>query len=253
MKVIILSGGYGTRISEYTSLIPKPMIPINGKPIIEHIMEIYSRYGFKEFYLALGYKSEVIKEYFYNYEIINSNFKVDLGNGKVTPYEKFKRDWKVHLIDTGINTMTGGRLKRLKEYIKDETFLLTYGDAVTDLNIADVVDFHKKNGKLVTVTGVRPPARFGELTINENNKVLEFKEKPNIHEGWINGGFFVMEPEFLDLIDDDSSILEKKPLEKAAQSNQLMAFLHYGFWHCIDTKRDKDNLEEIIKNGLKKW
>ena len=142
-------------------------------------------------------------------------------------------------------------MKRLKEYIKDETFLLTYGDAVTDLNIADVVDFHKRNGKLVTVTGVRPPARFGELTINENNEVLEFKEKPNIHEGWINGGFFVMEPEFLDLIDDDSSILEKKPLEKAAKSNQLMAFLHYGFWHCIDTKRDKDNLEEIIKNGLK--
>ena len=185
------------------------MIPINGKPIIEHIMEIYSRYGFKEFYLALGYKSEVIKEYFYNYEIINSNFKVDLGNGKVIHMKNQKRDWKVHLIDTGINTMTGGRLRRLKEYIKDETFLLTYGDAVTDLNIADVVEFHKKNGKLVTVTGVRPPARFGELTINENNEVLEFKEKPNIHEGWINGGFFVMEPEFLDLIKDDSSILKK--------------------------------------------
>ena len=253
MKVVILSGGYGTRISEYTSLIPKPMIPINGKPIIEHIMEIYSKYGFKEFYLALGYKSEVIKEYFYNYEIINSNFKVDLGNGKVTPYEKSKRDWEVHLINTGINTMTGGRLKRLKEYIKDETFLLTYGDAVTDLNIAEVVDFHKRNGKLVTVTGVRPPARFGELTINKNNEVLEFKEKPNIHEGWINGGFFVMEPEFLDFIEDDSSILEKEPLEKVAQCNQLMAFLHNGFWHCIDTKRDKDNLEEIIRKGKKKW
>ena len=253
MKVVILSGGFGTRISEYTSLIPKPMITINGKPIIEHIMEIYSKYDFKDFYLALGYKSEVIKEYFYNYEIINSNFKINLGNRKVTPYEESKRDWNVNLINTGINTMTGGRLKRLKEYIKDDTFLLTYGDAVTDLNITEVIDFHKRHGKMVTVTGVRPPARFGELTINKKYEVLEFKEKPNINEGWINGGFFVMEPEFLDLIQDDSSILEKEPLEKAAKSNQLMAFLHDGFWHCIDTKRDKDNLEEIIKKGHKKW
>ena len=248
MKVIILSGGYGTRISEYTSLIPKPMIPINGKPIIEHIMEIYSRYGFKEFYLALGYKSEVIKEYFYNYEIINSNFKVDLGNGKVTPYEKSKRDWEVHLINTGINTMTGGRLKRLKEYIKDETFLLTYGDAVTDLNIADVVDFHKKNGKLVTVTGVRPPARFGELTINENNKVLEFKEKPNIHEGWINGGFFVMEPKIFDYIKNSKTILEQYPLEKLSSQKKLGAYKHNGFWQCVDTIRDKELLETAVKN-----
>ena len=252
MKVVILSGGFGTRISEYTTVIPKPMIPINGKPIIEHIMEIYSKYGFKDFYLALGYKANVIKEYFYNYEILNSNFKVDFKNRTVTPYKKQEKDWTVNLIDTGENTMTGGRLKRLKDYINDDTFLLTYGDAVTDLDINEVIKFHYSHGKMITVTGVRPPARFGELTINENNEVLEFKEKPNIKEGWINGGFFVIEPRFLDYINDDNCILEKEPLEKAAKSNELVAYLHDGFWHCIDTKRDKDNLEEIIKKN-KAW
>ena len=252
MKVVILSGGFGTRISEYTTVIPKPMIPINGKPIIEHIMEIYSKYGFKDFYLALGYKANVMKEYFYNYEILNSNFKVDFKNRSVTPFKKQDKEWTVNLIDTGENTMTGGRLKRLKEYIKDDTFLLTYGDAVTDLDINKVIKFHYSHGKMITVTGVRPPARFGELTINENNEVLEFKEKPNIKEGWINGGFFVIEPRFLEYINGDDCILEKEPLEKAAKSNELVAYLHDGFWHCIDTKRDKDNLEEIIKNN-KAW
>ena len=253
MKVIILAGGFGTRISEYTSLIPKPMIPINGKPIIEHIMEIYSKFGYKDFYLALGYKSKVIKEYFYNYEILNSDFKINLDNKEIIPFNQSNKDWNINLIDTGVNTMTGGRLKRLKKYIGNETFLLTYGDAVTDLNINDVVNYHKIHKKMVTVTGVRPPARFGELTINKNNEVIEFKEKPNIQEGWINGGFFVIEPEFLNYIKDDSSILEKDPLEKVAKSNELIAFLHEGFWHCIDTKRDKDNLEELIKSGTKKW
>ena len=252
MKVVILSGGFGTRISEYTTVIPKPMIPINGKPIIEHIMEIYSKYGFKDFYLALGYKANVIKEYFYNYEILNSNFKVDFKNRSVTPYKKQEKDWTVNLIDTGENTMTGGRLKRLKDYIKDDTFLLTYGDAVTNLDINEVIKFHYSHGKMITVTGVRPPARFGELTINEDNEVLEFKEKPNINEGWINGGFFVIEPRFLDYINGDNCILEKEPLERAAKSKELVAYLHDGFWHCIDTKRDKDNLEEIIKNN-KTW
>ncbi len=253
MKVIILAGGFGTRISEYTSIIPKPMIPINGKPIIEHIMEIYSKFGYKDFYLALGYKSKVIKEYFYNYEILNSDFKIDLSNKKVKTFTKSKKEWQVNLIDTGINTMTGGRLKRLKDHIGNETFLLTYGDAVTDLNINDVVNFHKSHNKMVTVTGVRPPARFGELTININHEVTEFKEKPNIKEGWINGGFFVMEPEFLNYIKDDSSIMEKEPLEKVSKANELVAFLHEGFWHCIDTKRDKDNLEELIKKDKKIW
>ncbi len=253
MKVIILSGGFGTRIAEYTSIIPKPMIRIGGKPIIEHIMEIYAKYGHKDFYLALGYKAEVIKEYFYNYAFLNSNFQINLKNGKVSPYEKNEKDWSINLIDTGINTMTGGRLKRLKKFIGNETFLLTYGDAVTDLNINKVLEFHKKHGKMVTVTGVRPPARFGELTINEINEVLEFKEKPNTQAGWINGGFFVMEPEFLNYIDGDDSILEKKPLETVAKENELLAFLHDGFWHCIDTKRDKDNLENIVNSGNKIW
>ena len=253
MKVIILSGGFGTRIAEYTSIIPKPMIRIGGKPIIEHIMEIYSKHGHRDFYLALGYKSEVIKEYFYNYALLNSNFQINLKDGKVSPFEKNEKDWSINLIDTGINTMTGGRLKRLKKFIGDETFLLTYGDAVTDLNINKVLEFHKNHGKMVTVTGVRPPARFGELTLNDINEVLEFKEKPNTHAGWINGGFFVIEPEFLNYIENDKTILEKEPLEKVAKNNQLMAFLHDGFWHCIDTKRDKDNLEEFIKSGKKIW
>ena len=197
MKVVILSGGFGTRISEYTSIIPKPMIRIGNKPIIEHIMEIYSKHGYEDFYLALGYKAEIIKEYFYKYEFLNSDFKVDLRNGKLTSYKKNFRNWEVNLIDTGIKTMTGGRLKRLQKHIGNETFLLTYGDAVTDLNIQNVVDYHKEHGKLVTVTGVRPPARFGELKINEStNQVVDFKEKPNITQGWINGGFFVMEPDF---------------------------------------------------------
>ena len=253
MKVVILSGGFGTRISEYTAIIPKPMIRIGGKPIIEHIMEIYSKYGHNDFYLALGYKSEIIKEYFYNYEILNSDFKISLNNREITPFNETKKDWNINLINTGINTMTGGRLKRLKNFINNETFLLTYGDAVTDLDINEVVKFHRKHGKMVTVTGVRPPARFGELTINDNNEVLEFKEKPNATHGWINGGFFVIEPEFFNYLGKDSCILEKEPLENAAKSNQLVAFLHDGFWHCIDTKRDKDNLEEIIKSNKKRW
>ena len=253
MKVIILSGGFGTRISEYTSVIPKPMIPINGKPIIEHIMEIYSKYGHHDFYLALGYKSEVIKQYFYNYGIINSNFRINLKSGQVTPFDELKRNWNINLINTGINTMTGGRLKRLKSFIGKETFLLTYGDAVTDLDINQVIKFHNEHGKMITVTGVRPPARFGELTINQNNEVTDFKEKPNATQGWINGGFFVIEPEFFNYLGEDSCILEKEPLENAAKSNQLVAFLHDGFRHCIDTKRDKDSLEDIIKSDKKRW
>ena len=252
MKVVILSGGFGTRISEYTSVIPKPMIRIGGKPIIEHIMEIYSKHGHKDFYLALGYKSEIIKEYFYNYEILNYDFKISLNSREIVTYNQTKKDWNIHLINTGINTMTGGRLKRLKNYINNDTFLLTYGDAVSDLDINKVIKFHKEHGKMITVTGVRPPARFGELTINQNNEVINFKEKP-LSQGWINGGFFVIEPEFLNYLDKDSCILEKEPLENAAKSNELVAFLHDGFWHCIDTKRDKDNLEEILKSNRKIW
>ena len=253
MKVVILAGGFGTRISEYTSLIPKPMIRIGGKPIIEHIMEIYSKFGHEDFYLALGYKSEVIKEYFFNYKTLNSDFKINLNTREITHHSNFSKNWDINLINTGINSMTGGRLKRLQKHIGNETFLLTYGDAVTDLNINEVINYHKTHGKMVTITGVRPPARFGELTINNKNEVLEFKEKPNIQAGWINGGFFVIEPEFLNYIQDDSTILEREPLEQVAKMNQLVAFLHPGFWHCIDTKRDKDNLEEIIDSGKQIW
>jgi glucose-1-phosphate cytidylyltransferase len=253
MKVIILSGGFGTRISEYTSIIPKPMIRIGGKPIIEHIMEIYSKYGHKDFYLALGYKSEVIKEYFYNYAFLNSNFQINLKDGKVTPFEKNKKDWTINLIDTGINTMTGGRLKRLKKFIGDETFLLTYGDAVTDLNINKVLEFHKKHGKMVTVTGVRPPARFGELTINDKNEVLEFKEKPNTQAGWINGGFFVINSEVIDMIEGDSTVWEQEPLNNLASQGELMAFKHNSFWQPMDTLRDKIYLEKLWSGGKAPW
>ena len=231
MKVVILAGGKGSRISFYTQKIPKPMIRIGNIPMITHIMRIFNFYGFDKFIIASGYKGNLIKNYY--------------KNSKEFP--------NIKVINTGINTMTGGRLKRLKSFIGNETFLLTYGDAVTDLDINQVIKFHKEHGKIITVTAVRPPARFGELKINQSNEVIDFKEKPNATQGWINGGFFVIEPEFLNYLGEDSCILEKEPLENAAKSNQLVAFLHDGFWHCIDTKRDKDSLEEIIKSDKKRW
>jgi len=225
MKVILLAGGLGTRLSEYTKTIPKPMIKINGKPLILHIMNHYAKYGYKNFYIALGYKGEVIKKFF------NKKFF----------------DWNIHLIETGRNTMTGGRLHRLKKYIGNETFMMTYGDGISDINLKKLFQFHKKNKKLVTLTAVRPPARFGVLQLT-GNKVSYFKEKSKLDENWINGGFFVMEPEFLKLIKNDNTILEQKPLEKVAKNNQLVAFKHEGFWQCMDTKKDKDNLTKILSN-----
>ena len=225
MKVVILAGGFGTRISEYTKTIPKPMIGINKKPIIVHIMEHYAKYGFTEFYIALGYKGSIIKRYFKN--------------------KIFK--WNVNLIDTGLKTMTGGRLKRLKKLLGKETFLMTYGDGLSDINLTELLKFHKRRKKLVTLTAVRPPARFGAIKLTGNN-VKTFKEKDKMDEGWINGGFFVIEPEFLNLIKNDQTFLEKEPLEKVSSQNQLVAFKHKGFWQCMDTKRDKDKLEEILKN-----
>ena len=225
MKVVILAGGFGTRISEYTKTIPKPMIGINKKPIIVHIMEHYAKYGFTEFYIALGYKGSIIKRYFKN--------------------KIFK--WNVNLIDTGLKTMTGGRLKRLKKLLGKETFLMTYGDGLSDINLTELLKFHKRRKKLVTLTAVRPPARFGAIKLTGNN-VKTFKEKDKMDEGWINGGFFVIEPEFLNLIKNDQTFLEKEPLEKASSKSQLVAFKHKGFWQCMDTKRDKDKLEEILKN-----
>tara|TARA_A100001015_G_scaffold199584_1_gene222846 strand:+ start:729 stop:1505 length:777 start_codon:yes stop_codon:yes gene_type:complete len=252
LKVIILAGGFGTRLSEYTERIPKPMVKIGGKPILWHIMQRYADYSHKDFYIALGYKSEVIKEYFLKFNVINSNFKIDLNNGKVKTFESKNFDWKVSLIDTGINSMTGGRLKRLQSQIGKERFMLTYGDGLSDIDFKALLDFHNSHKKMVTVSAVRPVARFGEIELDEN-KVTSFKEKPQVNKGWINGGFFIFEPEFFDLIKDDSTVLEKDPLESAAQMGELMAFKHEGFWQCMDTKRDKDFFEEMYKRNETPW
>ena len=225
MKVVILAGGLGTRISEYTKTIPKSMIPIKGKPLIYYIMKHYAKYGFKDFYIALGYKGKIIKDYF------NKNFF----------------DWKINLIDTGLKTMTGGRLKRLTKLLGNETFMLTYGDGLSNVNLKKLLKFHKDNKKMVSMTAVRPPARFGAIKF-KGNKVSYFKEKSKLDEGWINGGFFVMEPKFLKLIKNDQTTLEREPLETTSKKGELLAFKHFDFWLCLDTKRDKINLEEIIKS-----
>ena len=249
MKVIILAGGFGTRLGEYTNLIPKPMIKIGGKPILWHIMQSYSEFGHKDFFVALGYKSEVIKEFFLNYQCLNSNFTIDLSNGKIDQKQFNSVDWKVTLVDTGENSMTGGRVKRMKDYIGNETFMLTYGDGVSNIDLESLIEFHKRHGKMVTVSAVRPPARFGELEL-EQSKVISFKEKPQLYDGWINGGYFIIEPAFFDLIEGDSTMLEREPLEKAAQMGELMAYKHKGFWQCMDTKRDLDLLEKLWKENL---
>lgn len=248
MKVVILAGGFGTRLSEYTDLIPKPMVSIGGKPIIWHIMNSYSIFNYNDFYIALGYKAEVIKEFFYNYHSLNTDFSINLATGKSKFIESETLDWNVTMIDTGIDTMTGGRLKKLKSHVGDETFMLTYGDGVANIDIEKLVKFHKSHGKLVTLSAVRPAARFGELELDDS-KVISFQEKPQLAEGWINGGFFVIEPEFLDYIEGDDTMLEREPLEKASLAGEVMAYKHYGFWHCMDSKRDKDILEKDWLNG----
>ena len=252
MRVIILAGGFGTRLPEYTEMLPKPMVPVGGKPILWHIMKTYAHFGHMDFYVALGYKAEVIKEYFLQYRTLNADFTVDLGTGVVTPHQLDKVDWRVTLVDTGQSSMTGGRVRRMKPYIENETFLLTYGDGVSNVNLEELVAFHKNHGKLVTVTAVRPGARFGELQL-DNLQVTSFQEKPQLGQGWINGGYFVIEPGFFDLIAGDSTILEREPLEQAARMGELMAFKHEGFWQCMDTKRDRDNLEEMWRQGNALW
>ena len=226
MKVVILAGGLGTRISEYTKTIPKPMIEINKKPILYRIMDHYSKFGHKDFYIALGYRSHVVKKYFKK--------------------KKFKK-WNINLIDTGKNTMTGGRLKRLKKFLNNETFLMTYGDGLSNIDIKKLINFHKKNKKLVTLTAVRPPARFGAIKLKKNF-VKYFKEKSKLDEGWINGGFFVMEPKFLKFIKNDKTYLEREPLERVCKLKNLVAYKHNDFWQCVDTKRDLDKLKKILKN-----
>lgn len=253
MKTIILAGGFGTRLAEYTDLKPKPMVEIGGQPILWHIMNIYAHYGFNDFVIALGYKGEAIKEYFLNYYSLKSDFSVDLSSGKIEYLKKKAVDWKITLVDTGLNSMTGGRIKRLKEYINDETFMLTYGDGVADINIRKLIEFHKTHGKMATITAVHPAARFGEMLLSKDTDVFSFKEKPQTTQGWINGGFFVLEPEFLDLIEDDNTVLEEEPLIRAAEKCELKAYLHEGFWQCMDTVRDKKVLEDIWQNEKAKW
>lgn len=252
MKVILLAGGFGTRLSEYTDITPKPMVPIGGKPILWHIMQTYARFGHTDFYAALGYKAHVIKEYFMNYRTLNTDFSVDLSTGAITSHQPDSLDWKVTLIDTGNETMTGGRAKRMQKFIGNETCMLTYGDGVANIDINELVRFHKSHGKLITMSAVRPAARFGELEI-AGNQVTSFQEKPQLQDGWINGGFFVIEPGFFKYIDGDSTMLEREPLERAVEDGELMAYCHNGFWHCMDTKRDHELLESLWVSGNAPW
>ena len=252
MKVIILAGGFGTRLSEYTETIPKPMVTVGGRPILWHIMRTYARFGHKDFYVALGYRAEVIKEYFLHYRSLNADFTVDLASGSVTPHQTDGADWRVTLVHTGLESMTGGRVKRLQRFIGNESFLLTYGDGVANIDLDRLLKFHQSHGKMVTVTAVHPRARFGELQL-VGERVNDFLEKPQSSLGWINGGYFVIEPEFFELIAGDETILEQEPLETAAKMGELMAFQHDGFWQCMDTKRDRDLLEKLWQSGEALW
>jgi glucose-1-phosphate cytidylyltransferase len=252
MKVVILAGGLGTRLAEETEIKPKPMVEIGGYPILWHILKIYAHYGFNEFFIALGYKGEVIKRFFYDYQSLSGNLSINFAEGKIDVRDRDCEDWKVHLIDTGQNSMTGGRIWRLKDYLINETFMVTYGDGVCDVDVAELVKFHRSHGKLATVTAVHPPARFGELLIKEN-LTAEFSEKPQTHEGWINGGFLVFEPQILNYLSGDESILELEVLERLAEENQLVAYKHPGFWQCMDTVRDKRQLEAAWDSGKPAW
>jgi len=252
MKVAILAGGVGTRLAEETDVKPKPMVEIGGRPILWHIMMHYAYYGFKHFVIALGYKGEVIKKYMVDYCHLNSNLTVNLKNGEVTIHDGYKPDWTVELIDTGIETMTGGRIKRLAPYLGNKTFFLTWGDGVSDVDLRDLLRFHKSHGKLCTLTAVRPPARFGHLQL-EGDQVVEFSEKPQTREGWINGAFFVCEPGVFDYIEGDHTQWEREPLERLAKDGQLMAYRHTSFWQCMDTLRDKRLLESLWQKGNAPW
>ena len=252
MKTIILCGGLGTRLSEETVVKPKPMVEIGNYPILWHILNIYSHYGYNDFVLALGYKANYIKDYFLNFRNRNSNITIELNSGNVSFSNTTVPNWNISMIDTGINSMTGGRLLRLKKFLNGERFMLTYGDGVSDINIKKLVEFHKSHGKLATVSAVRPTARFGGITINQG-KVQNFKEKPQTGEGWINGGFFIFEPEIFDYLEDDSTILEQSPLENLTKDNQLMAYEHHGYWQCMDTIRERDTLRELWNKNNAPW
>ncbi len=252
MKTIILAGGLGTRLQEETTLKPKPMVEIGGRPMLWHIMGCYARHGFREFVVALGYKGEVIKHYFLNYYNLRSSLTVDLGKGEVEVHDGEREDWRVHLVDTGADTQTGGRLKRLAPWVADGAFMLTYGDGVADVDMGKLVTFHKSHGKLATITAVRPPGRFGALGF-DGDLVTHFAEKPQTGEGWINGGFFVLEPQVLDYIGGDATLWENEPLELLAKEGQLAAYRHEGFWQCMDTLRDVRHLEDLWASGKAPW
>lgn len=252
MKVVILAGGLGTRLAEETDVIPKPMVEIGGKPILWHIMKHYAHYGFKEFFIALGYKSDIIKRYFLDYYTLNGSMTIDFSNGNVEMQNKECEDWLLHLQDTGMQTNTGGRVKRLESRLKEETFMVTYGDGVCNVNLQDLLRFHNSHRHIATVTAVRPPARFGGL-IFDGDLVSDFTEKPQIGEGWINGGFLVFEPGIFDYLEGDQSSLEGDALERLARDHQLAAYRHDGFWQCMDTLRDKRLLERLWVEGRAPW
>jgi glucose-1-phosphate cytidylyltransferase len=252
MKVAILAGGLGTRLSEETEAKPKPMVEIGGRPILWHIMMIYSHYGINDFTIALGYKGEVIKRYIADYCSLNSNLTVNMRKGEVTRNDGYIPDWTVDLVDTGFYSNTGGRIKRLAPYIGKETFMLTWGDGVADIDLHKLLEFHRSHGKLATLTAVHPPARFGHLEL-DSDQITEFSEKPQTREGWINGAFFVLEPEVFDYIDGDNTQWEKEPLERLAKEGQLMAYRHSSFWQCMDTLRDKRLLENLWQSGKAPW
>jgi glucose-1-phosphate cytidylyltransferase len=254
MKVVILAGGFGTRISEESHLKPKPMIEIGGRPILWHVMKIYSNFGFNDFIICLGYKGYAIKEYFAHYFLHESNVTFDFSNGNQRiVHEHTAEPWKVTLVDTGFETMTGGRVKRIQPYVGDEPFMLTYGDGVGDVDIREVVEFHRKHGRLATMTATQPSGRFGALKLDEDGRVDSFQEKPKGDGAWINAGFFVMQPEVFNYIRDDGTVLEREPLESLAREAQLMSYKHHGFWQPMDTLRDKTLLEDLIKSGKAPW
>lgn len=252
MKVVILAGGLGTRLSEETEIRPKPMVEIGGRPILWHIMKHYAHYGFSEFVLALGYKGEDVKRYFLDYYRLNGNVSIDLGTGQIDVSHEQPQEWTVHLVDTGLQTNTGGRVRRLRPFLGDEPFMLTYGDGVCDLNLHELLEFHKANGSVATITAVRPPARFGGLLFN-GDRVSSFTEKPQVGEGWINGGFMVFEPRLFDYLKEDQTSLEADALEQLAADGELVAYRHDRFWQCMDTLRDVRLLERLWQSGKAPW
>lgn len=253
MKTVILAGGFGTRLSEETDIKPKPMVEIGEKPILWHIMKLYSHFGFDEFVICLGYKGYIIKEYFANYFIHQSDLTIDLGKNEIEVHDSSAEPWKITLVDTGLNTMTGGRIKRIKKYVEEDSFMLTYGDGLSDVNINNLINFHQKHNKYATLTSVQPLGRFGALDMNQSGKINNFQEKPMGDGSWINGGFFVLEPQIFDYIEGDSTFWEKEPLENLANDNQLMGFTHNGFWKPMDTLRDKKELDELWKSEKAPW